>query len=223
MNDVPIIVFAFLVGMGVLYGFYKIIQKMVESQNGDGQTRAIEPMQAQRLAYYEKELIDMRVRLDAMELEEQEEIQTSTKENGQKNRKEPPQTSGGGVEQIKQLRQMIEELEKKNEEEADARGKTIKKKKEELSAPEPKPASKKQAVSLVVTDGEDPNSSDYVLRLITNKVVTSRDMQTILKKSREHTSRLMKRLFENGLIERDASVRPYTYSITEKGRKRLGE
>ena len=58
---------------------------------------------------------------------------------------------------------------------------------------------------------------DYVLHLITNKAMTSRDIQITLKKSREHTSRLMKKLFEDGYVQRNTESKPYTYSITEKG------
>ena len=42
------------------------------------------------------------------------------------------------------------------------------------------------------------------------------------KKSREHTSRLMKKLFESGLVERNTETKPYTYSITEKGKSLSG-
>ena len=53
--------------------------------------------------------------------------------------------------------------------------------------------------------------------LITSKAMTSRDIQITLKKSREHTSRLMKKLFEDGFVQRNTESKPYTYSITEKG------
>ena len=61
------------------------------------------------------------------------------------------------------------------------------------------------------------NPIDYVLHLITNKAMTSRDIQITLKKSREHTSRLMKKMFEEGYVQRNTESKPYTYSITEKG------
>ena len=61
------------------------------------------------------------------------------------------------------------------------------------------------------------NPINYVLHLITSKAMTSRDIQITLKKSREHTSRLMKKLFEEGYVQRNTESKPYTYSITEKG------
>ena len=70
---------------------------------------------------------------------------------------------------------------------------------------------------------EHTNPTNYVLHLITNKAMTSRDIQITLKKSREHTSRLMKKLFEEGLVQRNTESKPYTYSITEKGIAKVGE
>ena len=58
---------------------------------------------------------------------------------------------------------------------------------------------------------------DYVLQLITNKDMTSRDIQITVGRSREHTSRLMKKLFEDGYVQRNKNNKPYTYSITQKG------
>ena len=59
--------------------------------------------------------------------------------------------------------------------------------------------------------------TEQVLYLITDEAMTSRDIQKALKRSREHTSRFMKKLFEDGLVERNTLTKPYTYSITEKG------
>jgi predicted HTH transcriptional regulator len=68
---------------------------------------------------------------------------------------------------------------------------------------------------------EHVSPTDYVLRLITNKAMTSRDIQITTKRSREHTSRLMKKLFESGLVQRNTETKPYTYSITEKGKSKV--
>ena len=69
----------------------------------------------------------------------------------------------------------------------------------------------------------DHKQIDHVLQLITNKAMTSRDIQVTLKRSREHTSRLMKKLFEDGYVERNTETKPYTYSITEKGKAKVEE
>jgi predicted transcriptional regulator len=53
--------------------------------------------------------------------------------------------------------------------------------------------------------------------------MTSRDIEvTFGGRSREHVSRLMKKLFDDGFVERNKTKRPYTYSITDSGRKRIG-
>jgi len=66
------------------------------------------------------------------------------------------------------------------------------------------------------------NVTDHVLRLITEKPMTSRDIQVTIGRTREHTSRMLKKLFEDGLVERDMSTKPFSYKITEKGLTRIG-
>lgn len=44
-----------------------------------------------------------------------------------------------------------------------------------------------------------------------------------LNLGREHTSRVMKKLFELGLVTRDDANKPYTYQLTEEGRQYLGQ
>jgi len=68
------------------------------------------------------------------------------------------------------------------------------------------------------------DSVKHVLKLITKKSMTSRDIEmTFGGRSREHVSRLMKKLFDDGLVERNTANRPYTYSITDSGKKHVGE
>ena len=67
------------------------------------------------------------------------------------------------------------------------------------------------------------DSIKHVLKLITEKPMTSRDIEvTFGGRSREHVSRLMKKLFDDGFVERNTTKRPYTYSITDSGRGRIG-
>ena len=68
------------------------------------------------------------------------------------------------------------------------------------------------------------DSVKHVLKLITKKPMTSRDIEvTFGGRSREHVSRLMKKLFDDGLVERNTTNRPYTYSITDSGKNHIGE
>jgi len=40
-------------------------------------------------------------------------------------------------------------------------------------------------------------------------------------RSREHAARLMKELFEKGLVSRDNSTKPFVYQLTDEGKRRL--
>ncbi len=66
------------------------------------------------------------------------------------------------------------------------------------------------------------NATDYVLKLITEKPMTSRDIQITIGRTREHTSRMMKKLFDEGVVERNMQTKPFTYYITDKGKTKLG-
>jgi len=66
------------------------------------------------------------------------------------------------------------------------------------------------------------DSIEHVLKLITQKPMTSRDIEmTFGSRSREHVSRLMKKLFEDGLVYRDTASRPYLYTITDQGMDKI--
>ena len=86
---------------------------------------------------------------------------------------------------------------------------------------EPEIVLEKQISTPNLSNIEPVSPVDYVLQLITNKDMTSRDIQITTKRSREHTSRLMKKLFESGLVERNTETKPYSYSITEKGKGKI--
>lgn len=84
------------------------------------------------------------------------------------------------------------------------------------SANAPLPASGTKQASKAPLD-----LTNHILQLITSKSMTSRDIQITVGRTREHTSRLMKRLAEEGFVERHSGSRPYTYSITQRGKERL--
>ncbi|MDH3736658.1 MAG: MarR family transcriptional regulator [Nitrosopumilus sp.] len=111
-----------------------------------------------------------------------------------------------------ELKQFLEKL---------AKNEVQERKVKETSKPEDVPEKPVSAPSITSIDHTNP--TDYVLHLITDKAMTSRDIQITLKRSREHTSRLMKRLFEDGFVQRNTETKPYTYSITEKGKAKVKE
>jgi hypothetical protein len=173
------VILAFLIGLVGLYAYYKV-RPFVKSRS-----ETYNASQSERLEYYEKQLIDMKIRLDALEIQE---IEQNT---------EDPNL---------ELKQFLEKL-ARNEVQENKSENTIKSK----IIPE-KPVSVPN-----IPPPTHINPIDYVLHLITNRTMTSRDIQITLKRSREHTSRLMKKLFEDGYVQRNTETKPYTYSITKKG------
>jgi len=65
------------------------------------------------------------------------------------------------------------------------------------------------------------STSDYVLKLLVEKSRTSREIQNAIGRTREHTSRLMRKLYESNLVSRDNSNKPFKYNITDEGRREL--
>ena len=179
------VILAFILGLGGLYGYYKI-RPFIKSKN-----EMVDASQSERLEYYERQLIDMKIRLDALEIQ------------GIEQKTEDPNL---------ELKQFLEKLAKNEVQESEV---TI--------SHESEIVPKKPVSTPKIANIEHTNPTNYVLHLITNKAMTSRDIQITLKKSREHTSRLMKKLFEEGLVQRNTESKPYTYSITEKGIARVGE
>ena len=131
----------------------------------------------ERLQYYENLLIDMKIRLDSLEMIQQPD--------------EVPQVQ-------------------------------IPRQKEQKVQQEPLAVTKTDKLKERIQNMQFGNATDYVLRLITEKPMTSRDIQITIGRTREHTSRMLKRLFEDGLVERDMSTKPFSYKITDKGLTRVG-
>jgi len=171
------IIAAFFVGLFGLYFIIKIKPYIKFKPMSD-------PSHFERLEYYERQLIDMKIRLDAFDLEE-----TSTK----------LYDSIPGISKVMQ----------------EPSGKELKKNKQREI--EERSSQDQRAPNMGYQ-----NATDYVLRLITNNSMTSRDIQITLGRSREHTSRLMKKLFEDGYVKRNSASKPYAYSITKKGKEKLG-
>tara|TARA_B110000037_G_scaffold172320_1_gene195795 strand:- start:60 stop:662 length:603 start_codon:yes stop_codon:yes gene_type:complete len=177
------VILAFLLGLGGLYLFFKV-RPFIKS-NSD----IADPTQTERLEYYEKQLIDMKIRLDALEIQGVEE---------------------NPIDPNLDLKQFMQKLIETKEPEKQIE--VIKDSEVVLE---------KQVSTPNMTSIEHVSPTDYVLHLITNKAMTSRDIQITTKRSREHTSRLMKKLFESGLVQRNTETKPYIYSITEKGKSKV--
>jgi predicted transcriptional regulator len=129
-----------------------------------------------RLQYYETQLIDMKIRMDSLELDENESVpDVPIKVERKHTRSELVEIQAREEPQKERIRNM-----------------------------------------------NFGSATDYVLKLITEKSMTSRDIQITIGRTREHTSRMMKKLFEEGYVERNMKTKPFTYHITDKGKTKLG-
>ena len=60
-----------------------------------------------------------------------------------------------------------------------------------------------------------------VLRLLMERPRTSVEIKLLIRKSREHSARLMKDLYERRLVSRDDREKPFVYQLPEEGRRYL--
>jgi biotin operon repressor len=69
---------------------------------------------------------------------------------------------------------------------------------------------------------ESTDTEAKVLRLLEKGPKSSAEIKEQLGRSREHTARLMKALFDRGLVVRNDRNKPYVYEITESGKSYVG-
>jgi len=169
------LVLAFIGGLFTLFIYSRI--KGVSTSND--QTKA----DSERLEFYERQLIDLKIKLDAIDLENLS-FSQEIPQNIVKSEEKPVQV----VE--KQVQVVPEQV--------------------------PVPARVERTPNMSSGD-----IVEAVLRLITDRSRTSRDIQITLGKSREHISRTMKKMSDDGLVERNTNAKPYRYSITQKGLSKL--
>ena len=169
------LVLAFIGGLFTLFVYSKL--KAISASND--QTK----QDSERLEFYERQLIDLKIKLDAIDLENLS-FSQETPQNVVKNEEKPVQV----VEKKVQI------------------------------VPEQVPAPVRVERTPNMSSGD---IVEAVLRLITDRSRTSRDIQITLGKSREHISRTMKKMSDDGLVERNTNAKPYSYSITQTGLSRL--
>lgn len=169
------LILAFIGGLVTLFVYSKL--KAISASND--QTKA----DLERMEFYERQLIDLKIKLDAIDLENLT-FSQETPQNIVKNEEKPAQVVQKPVEIVPE--------------------------------PAPNPPKAERAPNM-----SSDNIVEAVLRLITDKSRTSRDIQITLGKSREHISRTMKKMTDDGLVERNTNAKPYSYSITQIGLSKL--
>lgn len=157
---------AFLWGLAVVY----LINRFKPKSKGKNRQDSI----LKHLEFYENQLIDMKIRLDALQMSEAPSFY---------------EDSGAKREQFPE-RERVKEREERKHRERTSR----------------------------IDLGDIVKN---ILGLITKKPTTSRDIQITIDKTREHTSRVLKRLYDEGYVQRNIETKPFTYSITQKGKTRL--
>ncbi|MDE0090243.1 MAG: winged helix DNA-binding protein [Thaumarchaeota archaeon] len=193
---------AFLAGLLALLAYFWLRTMARESGLG---SKSGEITGSERLEYYERQLIDLKIRLDAVEMVRGEAAKAG---------------DGSGDEAVSRLAAALSELVSREPAAAAAE--------EGVAAEELHAEGRGEGLAgggggtVPKTEFRAyPNPVDYVLHLITNDIITSRDIQVTMGKSREHTSRLLKKMYEDGYLQRDEDTRPYSYSVTQKGLERL--
>ena len=169
------LILAFIGGLFTLFVYSKL--KSISASNE--QTK----QDSERLEFYERQLIDLKIKLDAIDLENLS-FSQEIPQNVVRNEEKPVQVVEKQVQVV----------------------------------PEQIPVQPRVERTPNMSSGD---IVEAVLRLITDRSRTSRDIQITLGKSREHISRTMKKMSDDGLVERNTNAKPYSYSITQTGRSRL--
>lgn len=75
----------------------------------------------------------------------------------------------------------------------------------------------------LITNDKHNATEHYILKIILKEPLTSNEIKNAIGRTREHTSRLMKKLYELKLVDRDITTKPFKYKLTEQGKKYIGE
>lgn len=195
MQILIFILIPFIVGLVLGFTFKKIRNILPKWHDNTGVISAIVSEYTKRLEKYENAIADLRVRLDLMESRNQK--HTIAQQLHFAPVRPAVISSDISQDQSQQRPSFYDRNHKKVE--------PMRKTTDDISG------------SYVVQNG----TTDYVLKLLNERLMTSREVQQAIGRSREHTSRLMKRLYEYGFITRDTNTKPFKYTLTEASRLRL--
>lgn len=208
-----------LIALGVTLSAYYVTRKqMGDLRSIDKSIDAYAVVQefSQRSKKLEERLIDQKVRLEILELRQQR----------------------GGITGRRELEKKdeLQEGEREREEQVVASYVPISHHIEPIKAPllqERKIDQAKHGVDLKGRGGGEEQqfaSSQLVrseieaLRVVLEagqRGASAKQIQARIGRSREHTARMMNSLFKQGLVERNAEARPFTYTITERGKSAI--
>jgi DNA-binding MarR family transcriptional regulator len=202
-NLVIYVVASFAIGMAgvIFYINLKAVPKKSTAQMDNSVTEAVVAEYTRRLQEFERIIGELKVKIDTVELRMLQHPTSQSSDN---------------------ISDMTRSLSK------DTR--TISQSKSQLQEHHPPTYGVMESTtitppSVLMSENGNPtlhhNTSDFILKLLVEKSRTSREIQKDIGKTREHTSRLMRRLYESNLVNRDSNNKPFKYYITDQGRRKL--
>lgn len=85
------------------------------------------------------------------------------------------------------------------------------------------PIGKARSKSSMFNNEKYNATEHYILKIIFKDSLTSNEIKKAIGRTREHTSRLMKKLYELQLVDRDMTTKPFRYKLTEQGKMYIEE
>ena len=195
------IIMSYVVGIISVISYMKLKEMLQFPFNREEKTiQSIVSEYTHRLHYYDKAIAELRVKIDTMELQMmQRDISHSSS-----------QTSDSNTTYYKQ--NITSHQDSRLEQQQQHNHVTTVSNLVDIT----------QAPETVLRDPDSYNGTmDFILKMLIERPKTSREIQHSVGRTREHTSRLMKKLYDSKLVLRDSNSKPFKYSITDAGRIQL--
>jgi hypothetical protein len=202
-NLVIYVVASFVIGMAsvIFYINLKALHKKSTNQSDNSVVEAVVSEYTRRLQEFERIIGELKVKIDTVELRVQQHPTSQTSDVTSDITHDPsadPRTESQSKSQLQEHHSSTSDV------------------MESTTITPP---------SIITSVKSNPtlhhSTSDYILKLLVEKSRTSREIQKAIGKTREHTSRLMRRLYESNLVSRDSNNKPFKYYITDQGRREL--
>lgn len=71
----------------------------------------------------------------------------------------------------------------------------------------------------IVLNDKQNSTNYYVLKILLKESLTSNEIKNAIGRTREHTARLMKKLYDLKFVDRDITTKPFKYRLTDQGKK----
>jgi hypothetical protein len=199
LDLIIIFIMSYVVGVISVISYMKLKEMLQFPFNREEKTiQSIVSEYTHRLNYYDKAIAELRVKIDTMELRVmQRDISHSSSQTNNTNTKYYKQNIISH--QDSQLEQQHNHIS------------TVSNMADITQAP--------GAISRHLDSYN--GTMDFILKMLIERPRTSREIQHSVGRTREHTSRLMKKLYDSKLVIRDSNSKPFKYSITDAGRIQL--